>query len=256
MKNYKHPLRFLSIITVLSLTGLAFLTSANAAVLYSQTFNNVTGNNTVVGTVGWAGYLGANATAAPNNGSVDTVMIANVAGNPSTDGNSFLFAQNPNTASQIFAATTTFASINPTTITWKQGNSDTAIQVRLMVQSGGNWYASSTAFTNASTYTAATFSSAGNAADVSKSFTFTTSASAWRSLTLTPGTSLILGSVIGSNLSSSSITGVGFFVSEPSLNQKARLDTLEIVPEPTTIVMFGLGLAGILCLRKRAHTTV
>ncbi len=238
--------------------GVALASSAltsSAAVLYQQDFLNNTGVNKGTGYDNWNSYIGSGAsvrTSDPGSGSVDSIALTYLAGNPSTS-NGFLYAVNYQTANQIFAATATFSSIAPTTISWKQGNSATTVGVRLMIQSGGNWYATDQLFTNSSTYTASTFSSS-TSADVSKSFEFTTLASAWRSVTLVSGSTLSLGSVLSTDLTSSQITGVGFYVQMPSATGSiVRLDTVTVVPEPKTSILIGLGLIGLLFFRRRSR---
>lgn len=253
MSTSRHPLHS---VTAALVVGVALLSSAlpvSAAPLYEEDFLNSTGANKATGYVGWSSYIGSAAsvrTNDPGSGSVDSIALTYLAGNPSTS-NGFLYAVNYQTANQIFAATETFSSIAPTTISWKQGNSSTSVGVRLMIQSGGNWYATDQVFTNSSTYTASTFSSS-SAADVSKSFEFTTLASAWRSVTLVSGSTLSLGSVLSSDLTSTQITGVGFYVQMPSATSSiVRVDTVTIVPEPKTTVLIGLGLIGLLFFRRR-----
>lgn len=227
--------------------------SASAQALYEQYFNNSSSSvNATASSVGWSAYVSSSATNISNiagGGSEDRVSISYLAGNPNTS-LGFLFAANPQTSNQVFAAVTTFSSITPTTFSWKQGNANTGSSVRLMVQVNGNWYATSQAFTNTVAYTAAEFA-ASTSADVSKSFAFTTTASAWRSVSLVSGSTLSLGSVLGSDLSSSAITGVGFFIQSPTINVSSRIDSLVIVPEPGTLGLAGAGLLGMLLVRRR-----
>lgn len=246
-------------------TGSAFLMcmaacgsmlTGHAAPLYEQDFINNSGANAAVNTVGWNAYLGSTATvksADAGGGSVDRIGISYLAGNPNTS-NGYLYTANTLSANQIFAMTATFTSIAPTTITWREGNSSTGISVRLMVQVGGNWFATDQTFSNAVAYSTAADFSNSSSADVMKSFSFTTTASSWRNVTLVPGSTLSLGAVLSTDLVSSSITGIGFFVQSPStLNVASRLDTLVIVPEPQTPILLGLGFALLLFGRHHPH---
>ncbi len=235
------------------LLALSFVGSVCAQALYQQDFNNSSSTlNATAASVSWSAYVGSGAVNVSNiagGGSEDRVSISYLAGNPNTS-LGFLFAANPQTSNQVFAAVTTFSSITPTTFTWKQGNANTGTSVRLMVQVNGNWYATSQAFTNSVSYAVGDFATS-TSADVSKAFSFTTAASAWRSVSLVSGSTLSLGAVLGSDLSSSAITGVGFFIQSPTINVSSRLDSLVIVPEPSAIGLAGLGVLSLAFFRRR-----
>lgn len=233
---------------------------------YTQFFTNTnaaTGNKRA-NSVGWNFYVGAGATdmsnTDPTTSNVDTGGISLGASNPSSDPAGVLFASPAATANQIFAATTTFTTaFNADTFTWRQGNGSTTASVYLMIQQGGNWYASTTAFQNTSAYTGSSFSSAGLTADTGKSLTFTTSAANWHLVTLNPNATLSYSlTALPQDLASSTITGVGFYIQSTTFNQNIRIDTLNItgtavaIPEPSAYAMVaGLSVLGLVAGRRR-----
>ncbi|PAW79370.1 MAG: hypothetical protein B9S32_02175 [Verrucomicrobia bacterium Tous-C9LFEB] len=257
-------------VLALAVWGLTSLTVSRAAI-YTEDFNHATsGANQAVSTEGWSAYMGAGATNVstvgdPNSG--DAIAISGSSsyppyvGSPATYG--ALYAANRNTVSLVSAAVTTFTSataLNLTagnTISWNMGNSTTTPSVRLMIQLGGDgsvgsgsWYASSLSFSNSSNF--GLFSDFANATSgVSYSLNFSTLAADWRSVTLTPGAELSLGSTLGSNLSSTTITGIGFYmVNGSTLNSNIRLDNLTVVPEPTSVAL-AVGALGMLAFVVR-----
>ncbi len=257
-------------VLALGVWGLTSLMVSRAAI-YTEDFNHATSSpNLAVSTESWSAYMGAAATNVstvgdPNSG--DAIAISGSSsyppyvGSPTTYG--ALYVANRATTSLISAAVTTFTSATAlnlsagNTISWNMGNSTTAPSVRLMIQLGGDgsvgsgsWYASSLSFSNSSNFSL--FSDFANATSgVSYSLNFSTLAADWRSLTLTPGTELSLGSTLGSNLSSTTITGIGFYmVNGTTLNSNIRLDNLTVVPEPTSVAL-AVGALGMLALVVR-----
>lgn len=229
---------------------------------YTQLFTNInpTGNQSA-STVGWKFYIGAMATDYSTgnvNISGDIGGISLGGSNPSSDPAGVLFASPGASANQIFAATTTFTAFNADTFTWRQGNGSTTASVYLMIQQGGNWYASTTAFQNSSAYTGGTFSSA-TAPDVSKSLVFSTSAANWHLVTLNPGSQLSYSlTALTQDLASSTITGVGFYLQSTTQSANMRIDTLNItgtaaaIPEPSAYTtVAGLSVLGLVAGRRR-----
>jgi hypothetical protein len=227
--------------------------AAHAAVLYSETFTAASNQTLTAWGGGWSGYAGSSATDVTSvaAGSVDSVSVGFLNTTPTT---SWLSVNNNAAAvSRTFAAITTFSSINVangSTITWNMGNANVNNTVRLLVQVGGSWYASSSTFTtNPGIATATTFASellAGTAP--LETLVFNTSASNWLSFTLTSGSSMVLGGAAAADLSSNAITGIGFYVvSAAAKGQVTRIDNLMItaVPEPSTSAMLLLGLVAM-----------
>lgn len=245
-------------------TGLASVAGAQT-VQYSQLFTNsnpATGNKRA-SSVGWNFYVGAGATDMsnidPTTSNVDTGGISLGASNPGTDSAGVLFASPAASANQIFAATATFATaFNADTFNWRQGNGSTTASVYLMIQQGGNWYASTAGYQNSTAYTGGTFSSAGLTADTGKSLVFSTSAANWHLVTLNPGSQLSYSlTALTQDLASSAITGVGFYIQSTTFNQNIRIDTLNItgtaaIPEPSSYaVVAGLAVLGLVAGRRR-----
>lgn len=142
------------------------------------------------------------------------------------------------------------------TWSWHQGNSNTALaaeNVRLAIQIGGSWFATSQVFTNPDVLLDTDFSA--NAA--TETFAFTRTAAAWRDLTFVPGTSLALGAVRGSDIPQGDITAFGLYSDVP-LASVSRFDTFEVsaIPEPTTVALFGVSIAvGVaFIVRRRLRT--
>ncbi|HVJ46320.1 MAG TPA: hypothetical protein VM511_08040 [Luteolibacter sp.] len=228
----------------------AAILPTQAAVLYSETFTHAGGGVEVAtSTVGWTSYYTATAQAIPNPASTPRMAIGNQVGVDASPG--YLFSQGNGTSQTYVAFEATSFSILPTdiaNITFRQGNSDAALASRLIIQQGGNWYATSSTFGTAA-MDLPTFQTSGGE---SESFTFSLTAASWRSLTIIPGTSLALGAVIGSDLSSSTpITSIGFLTT--SQNAVTRIDNLAInsIPEASSLLLCGIAAFGITGRRRR-----
>src|SRR5207302_6457369 len=120
---------------------------------------------------------------------------------------------------------------------------------RIAIQMDGNWYASSQLLTQTNNIAnAGAFAASGQ----QLIFNWTPAASAWDSLSFTPGSTLALGSVIGSDLPADPITAFGLY-SDPAVNTNGvggiatrRFDTYEIdgtavVPEPSSVALVFIG---------------
>ncbi|PAW75730.1 MAG: hypothetical protein B9S32_17460 [Verrucomicrobia bacterium Tous-C9LFEB] len=256
---------YLSVLCLLLLTFLSLAPAAHAQ-LYSETFNNSGGSNLMTATSSWYTYAGATATNLSNympatntiSNTVDYAGISNANGNPK-DTKGYLFFVNNATPAQTFGSVHTFGTgltlANGDSITWTMGNNKTTATVRLLLQIGGDgsigsgtWVASNSTKNNSTAYvTAASYSDA-QTSDVTFSVNYSSTASNWSAFTLDPtGGSMSLGSTLSSDLSSSTITGIGFYVVDSSASV-VRIDTLQIIPEPTSIALlvfsFGTLLLG------------
>ncbi len=84
-----------------------------------------------------------------------------------------------------------------------------------------------------------------------ESFTFTTSASAWRMLTFTPGTSLVLGGAAVSDLPAGTLVGAGVLTESNAETLRFDRFQIEAVPEPSVSGVGALALVGAVIRRRR-----
>ena len=246
-----------SIVLSCSLSLAASVASA-ADVAFEEDFLNNSGTNVQLNdwTGGsWSAYQGTDATTAAHS----SVFLAGTGGSGTPTG----YPGNPNdtygflainpVVSQ-YAAVTNFSEISAIdqveTITWTMGNVSALQQVYVLVESGGNWYVSSSSYSN-SGYTAGSFATA-NTASVTQTLDFATAS--WNEFTLTPDSEMSVGS--SAALPSSSITGIGFFVQTPEAGKLVRLDTLKVtgvaIPEASSsALMLGVVLLGFALSRRR-----
>ena len=239
--------------------------------IYREVFGNTNSGNVLLNTVGWSGNWGPTATdssnPSPNNFGVSTALgdpnnLDNInAGGPSVStANGLAFTSGTGASLNNWIAYTTGYTVN-TTLTPIQDISFYAGSAangtfgipgfRIAVQIDGNWYASTQVLAN----TVAVASAANfNTGAQQVTFNWTTAASAWDSLSFTPGTTLVLGSTLTSPLPGDPITGFGLYSDqEPGGgNATRRFDTFQIdaVPEPGSalLVLFGAGV--LMSLRR------
>ncbi len=238
---------------------------STAAVIYRETFGATT-DQTVLTAAGWNGLVGATAAAAVTS----QFSLSSAAGRPADLDNvnagtsasqSQGFVFNSNNTSNILLYTAEYpvdTSLNQiTTITFYVGNSGNGAQLaangfRVALEVGGNWYASDQLLVN-STGVANAAAFGANAQQVT--FNFTSTAAAWRSLTVNPGTSLALGPALGADLPSGTITAFGVY-SDTGSSQTRRIDTFEInaeaIPEPSAALSTALGALLLTRTRRRS----
>lgn len=245
--------------------------TAAGAVVYSEDFTRTGVSNLPVSNLGWKAFSGASATDISGNGATGTdyVAITPAAGNPNTT-NGALYSVAGTVSGQIFSAVETFSSgislSDPSTISWTMGNASTSSTVRLLIQIGGSnsvnsgtWYASDEVFSSSTAYGSFSNFSSASTPSVTYNLAFSTEANAWRELTLSPGISMSLsGSTLSQDLSSSTITGIGFYITATSnTNSAVRLDTLAVtvVPEPSSAALL-LGSVGLFAVVFRTRKPV
>lgn len=188
--------------------------AAAADVFYGEGFTNTAPPaNQPVSAAGWSACSGPEANDLSNivplaGANHVGLSFAHGTGAPATPG--YLFSGTvPNTAN-VFVAFETFAPAAFESVTWKMGNTDSGTSVRVLVQQNGRWHASDATYSTAEFANAALF----QAAPETKTLVFSPSAAQWRPLTLAPGRVLSLGgSPLAADLSSATITGLGFYIS-------------------------------------------
>lgn len=247
-------------------------TSLQAQVLYRQTFGT-TSNNVSVGSVGWTVATGATATNYTtgfdtanglggwlnnSNGNPQNLPNVNTGSATVSQSTGLAVVSLANASNRLGIIYTSQFSLNPADysaglqFSWNQGNNSTTINYRVAIQVNGAWYASTQTFANATSV-----SSVGNFASqsVAMTFNFNTLAATWRNLDFTLGSTLALGSTLTSNLSAGNITGFGLYMDSAS-GGTSRFDTFTItaVPEPTTVGLALLGLAGGLLISRRRRS--
>jgi len=214
--------------------------------LYTETFDNATTGNLKTSDLSWSVYAGSTATNLSSVNDAGSPATTDYAGISPTD---FIFVNNAITANQTFALVRTLPSSltisSGNTFSWQMGNGSKTATAQLMIQVGGSWYVSTSVKQNSNNYgVGSDFITAVNASssDVSFSLAFDPSVSAWKSVDLTAGSTLAIGSAIATPFNSSiTITGVGFYMVDSGTGQSMRIDTLQIVPEPNALALVGLG---------------
>jgi hypothetical protein len=149
------------------------------------------------------------------------------------------------------------ASTPDLTISWLQGNGGTGSgALRIAVQVGGQWYATSSTYSTPG-QTVAQFASLTSTTAVNQSFLFSGLASNWNTIDFTAGSALALGGLASSDLSGE-ITGIGLFTNSVSTANNIRVANLQVtaVPEPSTVALVGTALMGSLMLMRRRRSAV
>jgi hypothetical protein len=241
------------------------------AQIYREVFGNNTAANQNVTTVGWLGAYGAGGAGPSSLGGAYTnnFGISSVLGDPQnldninaggaalSKANGLLFTSGGTMATANWIAYTTGYTVDTTAnpiqdISFYAGSAANGAVIpgfRIAVQIDGNWYATSQVFAN----TVAVASAANfNTLAQQETFTWTTAASAWDSLTFVPGTSLVLGSTLGSNLPGDNVTAFGLYSDAMTGGSTRRFDTFQIdpVPEPSSVVLVLSGVGMLMGLRR------
>lgn len=246
-------------------------------VIYREVFgNSSTSSNSSFGIEGWYGYWGGTA-ASQDSATYNQFGVSTAAGAPQNldnvnAGGPALSMVNglgftsggtltPGANSRILVGTSQYTvdttAWNLQTISFYAGSGNSGGSIpgfRIAVEIGTNWYATAQVFANTTSVGSISGFPAGAQ---QQTFNWTTAASAWDTLTFVPGTSLVLGSAVGSDLPSDPIVAFGLY-SDPVTNATAastrRWDTYEInanaIPEPSSVALVFIGVVTLLGIRR------
>jgi len=256
--------------------------------IYFEDFGNTnaaSGQNFAVSSIfGWVGNWGTNATdssnPSPNNFGISSSIgspqgATNInAGADVNSTNGYIFTSGTGASLNNWIAYQTNYTVDTSAysiqdISFYAGSTTLAgfgiPTARVAVQIDGNWYATSQVFSNDhSVSSGSNFHLApGSGGAQQVTFSWTTVASAWDSLSLVPGSTLVLGAPLSSPLPGDSITAFGLYSDQEMVtgmvgNATRRFDSYEIdalaIPEPSTLALalVGLGVLWKLGRRNRA----
>ncbi|EIP97752.1 hypothetical protein OpiT1DRAFT_02199 [Opitutaceae bacterium TAV1] len=262
-------LRFLA----LPAAGLLIVSAsaASSALVYEELFTS-SANANLFTSIGWTGY-GFSTGGSPASADISNVTASNTlfvgggTSNPSTDANGYLAAilgntdaSNPNRYGSYITYETGLAlNLTDATATWRMnGGAGNTVRVRLLVQTGGEWYASAISDTAQKYFvptaygTGADFTSGGDT--LAKSLALTTASTAWEKLTFDTTTHSVTFTTLTQNLALTNITGIGFHILGGGTG---RIDTLQVtvpIPEPQTLALLvGLATLALAALHHHRH---
>jgi len=246
---------------------------AHGTVIYRETFTSQsTSNQTLTASsVGWhanVGNTGANRDA--SSGPLTYIAYADSAPSGSTGVNNHptgnelaagkgIFisddrdsSSTPTGPSLFWTSETSIdlASTTLTSISWYQGNAVANDEFHAALKVGANWYVATQGYTQTAAVSGANFASQASLK------TFTLAGQTWKSLTLTPGTTLAMGSTT-TLPTTGTVTAFGIFVPTHTNTgfSYMRFDTYQIdgvVPEPVSLGLVGVGGCFLLSRRRRA----
>lgn len=241
---------------------------AQAAPLYSQSFDNTTGGNIGVGVTN-AGAPAAAIWQYATSGGVDrsgtSIVFSGSAGDTAFGNvNGFIYhsTNNDNNQWRSVVYWDPTVNLNQSSITEMSiaiRHQNSGHHTRFVAQVGNAWFATAQSWG---------MITANNANWETKTFDFTTS-DAWVPLRNPDNTGsfdgLMGAASVGftpleaatintgtQNLPSGNITAIGFLTSgHPNVGGNARTDSLQVIPEPGTLVMVGIALGSLLLFRRR-----
>jgi len=223
--------------------------------------NEAQGNTTNAdGTTAWNNFGAGSSLGRPSGGTFTNVNAGPEVGNT----NGFCFSSGFLSVSNNFIVETSQFPINQTiynigSISFYSGNTSNAFPNgmpawRIAIQMDGNWYASDQLLVQT-----VQVSNAGSFATGGQKLSLTWAGSVWDSLTFVPGTSLVLGSAVGT-LPADPVTAFGLY-SDPAVNTNGvggvatrRWDSFEIdgtvIPEPSSVALVVMGLGALVGFRR------
>jgi hypothetical protein len=166
--------------------------------------------------IGWRAALGASATLTPSNTSGNFIPGL-ISGNGFIFRNGSVAANLSNIGMGYFDKITGIRASQIAEATFLLNNSRAADTIKFCIKIDDVWYASNTDYSvTGDGRTGGDWSTAEQ-----KTVTITRAANTWRALTLTPGSSLALGALIGTVIPNGELTGVGFY--SPALAESGSI---------------------------------
>jgi hypothetical protein len=246
---------------VLSTLAISIAAStASADIIYRETFSNIV-NNTNLNA--WAGGWSLHRNAPSVGGVVSNTSATNSvlsdadgrptnvapinAGTYTQDVKGLAFAASGDMLEALFFTSEyTWDAANLTDIKWYMGNGATSVQQRAALQVGTQWYVSAVK----------SGSSIGGASNFAGQATQQTvlKADNWFALSYVVGDVAQPFSISGTAtaLPTGTVTAMGIFTNTYNAGN-SRFDTFEVnaIPEPSTLVLVGISLLGVVFLRRR-----
>lgn len=197
--------------------------------------NQVSGRNQNLGSIGWEAY--GNASAAPLTSAkgpevTGGIFVASGAGNPAGPTGFLACGLMNDLAFNEYAAIKTDLQLpNPSRFSWRMHSTPgSQIDVRLLVQIGEKWYASSKEF-NPQAFGGPGEFPAVAVKECEVLLAFSRKATDWNQFLLEPGSSMALGEALKADLPNLPVTGVGLYVATSGQTPSMlRLDTFEVLP--------------------------
>ena len=245
--------RVLAMVPLLLLVAVPLTNTHATVVVYEETFSPNPTEIVAVDTFNWQQH--ATATAIDRSNNIVAVNGYYVSPNSGIDGVSgFLFGQLSNISliwTEEFTPISRSPEISKLSIYSNNVNINNIFRFAIRIDDGGTdrWYASEQSYSSTGG-TGTNFPTNG----ILHELNFTTSGSAWRELTFTPGTELSLaGSTIVGSLPTGPLTAAGIFTT-PVNDQPMRLDnfSIAVIPEPAHVgvVVALLSFLGVVWMRR------
>ncbi len=217
-------------------------------VLYEELFSTSTPLS--MSGIGWEAFGSSTAVDISDVTASNTVYVGSGQGNPATPtGYLAAILGNPDAGSNVnrypsYAAYESGLSLDldGATVSWRMNASSGATcRVRVLIMVDSVWYVSNTSDTAYEYYTPTTYGTSADFAaasveDVEKSFSFTTNASSWRVFNLEEDSTMSIGDVPETDLSTSTISAIGLYIVGGGTG---RIDTFQVtaIPEASTYVL-------------------
>jgi hypothetical protein len=233
--------------------------TASADIIYRETFSSTVNNNTLSSWAGgWSLHRNTTGGGVVGNATGTAAVISNSTGRPSDvapinggtyaqDVTGLAFGSSGDMVEGLFFTSEyTWDAANLTDIKWYMGNGATSVQQRAALQVGTQWYVSAVK----------SGSSIGGASNFAGQATQQTvlKADNWFALSYVVGDVAQPFSISGTAtaLPTGTVTAMGIFTNTYNAGN-SRFDTFEVnaIPEPSTLVLVGISLLGVVFLRRR-----